>query len=171
MPEPRAAVGAEDHEVVAALPRLADDLPRRGAGEDLRLQGEVRSLRGLRGETPVRSSASPPPTAASGEAFRIDGLPEDALRRIRGRRIGAIFQDPLTSLNPLYTVSRQLVETIRTHLDATPTEARRRAVELLQQLALLVPQLGGLFRREAARRERQTRSGGKVVDRPNSDRC
>src|SRR5204862_6824130 len=46
---------------------------------------------------------------------RIDNLPPEALRRIRGREIRAIFQDPLTSLNPLYTIGRQLVETIPTH--------------------------------------------------------
>ena len=49
------------------------------------------------------------------------------MRRIRGRRIGAIFQDPLTSLNPLYTVGAQLVETIRTHLDVSAGEARASA--------------------------------------------
>src|SRR5262245_40934549 len=57
---------------------------------------------------------------------RIDNLPADAMRRIRGRRIGAIFQDPLTSLNPLYTVGQQLVDTIRTHL---PVSARQRSEE------------------------------------------
>ncbi|WP_141235427.1 ATP-binding cassette domain-containing protein, partial [Acinetobacter baumannii] len=63
----------------------------------------------------------PPGRIAAGEirlqGQRIDNLPPAQLRRIRGRRIGAIFQDPLTSLNPLYTVGQQLVETIRTHLD------------------------------------------------------
>src|SRR5215471_18486460 len=46
---------------------------------------------------------------------RVDRLPDEAMRRIRGREVGAIFQDPLTSLNPLYTIGRQLIETIRTH--------------------------------------------------------
>jgi peptide/nickel transport system ATP-binding protein len=53
------------------------------------------------------------------------------MRRVRGREIGAVFQDPLTSLNPLYTVGRQLAETIVTHLDMTWSQARNRAVELL----------------------------------------
>ena len=50
------------------------------------------------------------------EGRRIDNLPHDELRRVRGRRIGVIFQDPLTSLNPLYTIGEQLEETILTHL-------------------------------------------------------
>src|SRR3712207_8347997 len=50
-------------------------------------------------------------------------------RRIRGRKIGAIFQDPLTSLNPLFSVGRQLVETIQTHTDLSPTKARERALD------------------------------------------
>ena len=58
------------------------------------------------------------------------------MRQVRGRRIGAVFQDPLTSLNPLYTVGQQLIETIRTHLDVTPAGARRKAVELLQEVGI-----------------------------------
>jgi peptide/nickel transport system ATP-binding protein len=58
------------------------------------------------------------------------------MRAIRGRRIGAIFQDPLTSLNPLYTVGRQLVETIRTHLPLSEAQARARAIKLLQETGI-----------------------------------
>ena len=58
------------------------------------------------------------------------------MRRIRGREIGAIFQDPLTSLNPLYTVGRQLIETIQTHLPLTDSQARTRAVDLLQSTGI-----------------------------------
>src|SRR3712207_9266765 len=58
------------------------------------------------------------------------------MRRIRGREIGAIFQDPLTSLNPLFSVGRQLVETIQTHTDLSPTKARERAVALLKEVGI-----------------------------------
>ncbi len=67
---------------------------------------------------------------------RIDTLPHEAMRQLRGRHIGAIFQDPMTSLNPLYTVGQQLVQTIRTHLRLTDAQARERAVELLQQTGI-----------------------------------
>ena len=60
------------------------------------------------------------------EGSRIDDLPPERMRRPRGRKIAAIFQDPLTSLNPLFTVDRQLVETIQTHLDLGREQARRR---------------------------------------------
>jgi peptide/nickel transport system ATP-binding protein len=108
-------------------------------GEVLGVVGESGAGKSITG-TAVIGLLEPPGRIARGRILlrgeRIDGLPEDALRRIRGRRIGAVFQDPLTSLNPLYTVSQQLVETIRTHVDATPTEARRRAVQLLQEVGI-----------------------------------
>jgi peptide/nickel transport system ATP-binding protein len=58
------------------------------------------------------------------------------MRKIRGRQIGAIFQDPLTSLNPLYTIGQQLVETILTHLAVSEGEARERAIKLLRETGI-----------------------------------
>jgi peptide/nickel transport system ATP-binding protein len=58
------------------------------------------------------------------------------LRRIRGRRIGTIFQDPLTTLNPLYTIGRQLVETMQTHARLTDAEARRKAIGWLDRVGI-----------------------------------
>ena len=69
----------------------------------------------------------PPGRIAGGEihlsGMRIDNLPPEEMRRIRGKRIGMIFQDPLTSLNPLYRIGDQIVETIRTHTNLS--EPRR----------------------------------------------
>jgi len=62
------------------------------------------------------------------------------MRRIRGRRIGAIFQDPLTSLNPLYTIGRQIEETILTHLPLSKSEARARALSLLREVGIPAPE-------------------------------
>ena len=70
------------------------------------------------------------------EGRRIDNLPYEQMRAIRGRRIGAIFQDPLTSLNPLYTVGRQLTETILAHLPVNAAEARQRAIQLLKDTGI-----------------------------------
>jgi len=71
---------------------------------------------------------------------RIDALDEDGKRALRGRRIGAIFQDPLTSLDPLFTIGNQLEETLRTHLPLTASEARARALALLQEVGIPAPE-------------------------------
>jgi peptide/nickel transport system ATP-binding protein len=70
------------------------------------------------------------------EGRQLNGLPQETMRRIRGAKIGAIFQDPLTSLNPLYSIGRQLIETLTTHTHLSPAQARPRAVELLNEVGI-----------------------------------
>jgi len=67
---------------------------------------------------------------------RIDNLPMDALRKVRGGQIGTIFQDPLTSLNPLQRIGDQLAETALTHLPITRSEARDRALAALEDVGI-----------------------------------
>jgi peptide/nickel transport system ATP-binding protein len=108
-------------------------------GEVLGVVGESGAGKSLTGAA-IIGLLEPPGRVAGGEILldgkRIDDLPYEAMRRIRGREIGAIFQDPLTSLNPLYTVGRQLTETILTHLDVSEAEARERALKLLQEVGI-----------------------------------
>ena len=109
------------------------------AGEVLGVVGESGAGKSLTGAA-VIGLLEPPGCIAGGEISlngrRIDNLPFEDMRKIRGREIGAIFQDPLTSLNPLYTIGRQITETIETHLDLTPAQARARAIELLQEVGI-----------------------------------
>ena len=108
-------------------------------GEILGVVGESGAGKSLTGAS-IIGLLEPPGRIASGEILlegeRIDHLPYEQMRAIRGRRIGAIFQDPLTSLNPLYSVGRQLVETITTHLALSPAEARERAIQLLNDTGI-----------------------------------
>ena len=108
-------------------------------GEILGVVGESGAGKSLTGAA-IIGLLEPPGRVASGEirldGERIDHLSHDKMRHIRGRKIGAIFQDPLTSLNPLYTVGRQLVETIQAHLPVSGAEARRRAISLLQDTGI-----------------------------------
>ncbi|WIT09820.1 ABC transporter ATP-binding protein [Paucibacter sediminis] len=113
------------------------------AGEILGVVGESGAGKSLTGAS-IIGLLDPPGRIAGGEirleGQRIDNLPYEQMRRIRGRRIGAIFQDPLTSLNPLYTVGQQLIETITAHLGLSHQQARRRAIELLQQTGIPAPE-------------------------------
>jgi len=109
------------------------------AGEILGVVGESGAGKSMTGAA-VIGLIDPPGRISSGtvelNGKRIDGLRGEAMRRIRGRRIGSIFQDPLTSLNPVYTVGRHLVETIRTHLPLNEAQARARALELLEEVEI-----------------------------------
>jgi len=112
-------------------------------GEVLGVVGESGAGKSLTGAA-IIGLMEPPGRIAAGEVRlageRIDNLAYEELRRIRGRRIGAIFQDPLTSLNPLYTVGAQLSETIRTHLDVDAAGARERALALLREVGIPAPE-------------------------------
>ncbi len=112
-------------------------------GEVLGLVGESGAGKSLTGSA-VIGLIEPPGRITGGrillEGERIDNLPPAAMRRLRGRKIGAVFQDPLTSLDPLYSIGRQLVETIRTHMDLGEREARDRAVGLLREVGIPAPE-------------------------------
>lgn len=109
------------------------------SGEILGVVGESGAGKSLTGAA-IIGLLDPPGRIAGGEIHfngrRIDNLPESRKRHIRGREIGAIFQDPLTSLNPLYTVGKQLTETIQTHLDLNHKQALERAIELLESTGI-----------------------------------
>jgi peptide/nickel transport system ATP-binding protein len=108
-------------------------------GEVLGVVGESGAGKSLTGAA-IIGLLEPPGRIAGGEILlagrRIDNLGYDEMRKIRGAQIGAIFQDPLTSLNPLYTVGRQLTETILTHIKLTPQQARTRAIDLLKEVGI-----------------------------------
>ncbi len=108
-------------------------------GEILGVVGESGAGKSLTGAS-IIGLLEPPGRIASGqillEGQRIDNLNHDEMRHIRGRKIGAIFQDPLTSLNPLYSVGRQLMETIQAHLPVNQAEARKRAIDLLKSTGI-----------------------------------
>jgi peptide/nickel transport system ATP-binding protein len=111
-------------------------------GEVLGVVGESGAGKSLTGAA-IIGLIDPPGRIGAGQVLldgrRIDNLPPEAMRRVRGREIGAVFQDPLTSLNPLYTIGRQLIETITTHLDMSPGEARQRALDLLAEVGISAP--------------------------------
>jgi peptide/nickel transport system ATP-binding protein len=111
-------------------------------GEVLGVVGESGAGKSLTGAA-IIGLIDAPGRIAGGEirlsGRRIDALPYHEMRRVRGREIGAVFQDPLTSLNPLYTIGRQLIETITTHLDMSPREARQRALDLLAEVGISAP--------------------------------
>ncbi|WP_238367745.1 ABC transporter ATP-binding protein [Mesobacterium pallidum] len=108
-------------------------------GEILGVVGESGAGKSMTGMA-ILGLLEPPGRIAGGQIYlsgdRIDDLTEPQMQAIRGRRIGAIFQDPLTSLNPLFKVGDQLVETIRLHTGLTKTQARARALDLMREVGI-----------------------------------
>lgn len=113
-------------------------------GEILGLVGESGAGKSLTGMALVGLTDPQLKATARGihlSGRRIDGLTPRQMRAVRGREIGVIFQDPLTSLDPLFTVGDQLTETIRCHLPLDAGEAHDRAVDLLRQVGIPAPEL------------------------------
>jgi len=111
--------------------------------------GEVLAIVGESGSGKTQSSMSllgllPPNGRATGSA-KLDGqellgLRGAAARRIRGKEIAVIFQEPMTALNPVYTIGFQIMETLRSHFTMAPKEARERALELLRMVEIPEPE-------------------------------
>jgi peptide/nickel transport system ATP-binding protein len=108
-------------------------------GEVFGIVGESGAGKSLTGQS-IIGLLEPPGRIGAGKIFfkdqRIDRLPYHQMRRMRGKEIGMIFQDPLTSLNPLYTIGKQLVETILTHSARNAQQARQHAIKLLYEVGI-----------------------------------
>ncbi|MCS6963133.1 ABC transporter ATP-binding protein [Thermoflexus sp.] len=109
-------------------------------GETLGIVGESGSGKSVTMLSILRLIPQPPGRITKGEVFfqGVDllKLDEADIRRIRGSKIAMVFQDPMTSLNPVLTIGRQITEVLETHLNMSPREARRRAIELLQMVGI-----------------------------------
>ncbi|MCW5688091.1 MAG: ABC transporter ATP-binding protein [Pseudolabrys sp.] len=114
-----------------------------GKGEVLGVVGESGAGKSVTGSA-IIGLIDRPGRIAGGEVLlhgqRIDNLPAEDMRRLRGRKIGMIFQDPLTSLDPLFRVGDQLIETIQTHSDLSAGAARERAIALLAEVGIPAPE-------------------------------
>ena len=127
------------HRTLHAIDGVSFDIAK---GEVLGVVGESGAGKSVTGLA-VIGLLDPPGRISGGEirlsGLRIDHLPAEDIRRIRGKRIGMIFQDPLTSLNPLYRIGDQIVETIKTHTSLSVTAARKRAIDLLAEVGIPAP--------------------------------
>ncbi|MGB5113366.1 MAG: ABC transporter ATP-binding protein [Mycobacterium sp.] len=126
--------------VVGAVDGVSFDL---AAGEVLAIVGESGSGKSVTAQTVIGLTRAP--NATIGGAVRFDGkdltqLNDGELQSIRGEHIAMVFQDPMTSLNPVYRVGDQITEMIRAHRDVSRAEARDRAVELLRTVGIPNPE-------------------------------
>ena len=113
---------------------------RVGRGETVALVGESGSGKSVSAMSILRLLAYPAASHPSGE-IHFDGkdilkLPDADMREVRGGRISIIFQEPMTSLNPLHTIERQVGEMIRLHRRCSDEEARPRVIELLTRVGI-----------------------------------
>ncbi len=115
-----------------------------GRGQTVGVVGESGSGKSVTALSVMRLVASPPGRIASG-SVRYAGkellsLPEREMRAIRGDRIGMIFQEPMTSLNPVFTVGDQIAEAVRLHQGKSRKEARAVAIEMLAKVGIPAPE-------------------------------
>ena len=113
-------------------------------GETLGMVGESGSGKSVTSREIMRLIATPPARIDSGEILfegrDILKMSDDELRSIRGNRISMIFQEPMTSLNPVYTCGDQIMEVIRLHKGVSKKEARQMAIEMLREVGVQSPE-------------------------------
>ena len=133
-----------DEGEVRAVNDVSLVIPR---GKTLGLVGESGSGKSVTAFSVMRLIASPGRIVAGQIALTTNGkkidlaqLDEQELRGVRGGQVSMIFQEPMTSLNPVFTIGAQIVEAIRLHQKASPSEARRLAVEMLRKVRIPVPE-------------------------------
>ncbi|RYU45388.1 ABC transporter ATP-binding protein [Aliivibrio finisterrensis] len=128
------------HGVHAAVKSLSFSIER---GEIVGVVGESGAGKSTVGNA-VIDLLSPPGVIAGGDVFldgeKVSGLTSEEMRKVRGSKIGFIFQDPMTSLNPLFTVEQQLTETIHANLKVSAEEAYARALSLMEQVGIPQPE-------------------------------
>jgi oligopeptide transport system ATP-binding protein len=128
---------SEDEKTVRAVDGVSFDVQR---GETLGIVGESGSGKSVTNLSIMRLIPIPPGRIVDGEVL-FDGrdllkLPERDLRRIRGKRIAMIFQDPMTSLNPFMRISGQLMEVTRLHLGHSRSQAKEHAIKMLEMVGI-----------------------------------
>ncbi|GAS96660.1 oligopeptide/dipeptide ABC transporter ATPase [Mycolicibacterium canariasense] len=112
-------------------------------GEILAIVGESGSGKSVTAQTLLGLTRAPNATISGSVTFdgiELNTLDDDGWQAVRGERIAMIFQDPMTSLNPVYRVGDQLIEMIRAHRDVSKAEARDRAIELLRSVGIPNPE-------------------------------
>ena len=123
--------------IVKAVDDISFQLKR---GQTLGIVGESGSGKSVTNLSIIRLIPTPPGKIASGQVF-FNGsdlllLSNEAIRKIRGRRIAMIFQDPMTSLNPFMKISKQLMEMTQLHLGHTKAQARAHAIKMLETVGI-----------------------------------
>jgi peptide/nickel transport system ATP-binding protein len=129
-----------EESVVHAVKNISFSIPK---GKTVGLVGESGSGKSVTSLAMMRLIPSPPGRVASGQIL-MDGkdllkFSERQMRSIRGNRISMIFQEPMTSLNPVFTIGNQITETLRLHQKMSKKEAWARAAELLEQVGIPHP--------------------------------
>ncbi|HKP43349.1 ABC transporter ATP-binding protein [Mycobacterium sp.] len=131
---------ATEDGVVRAVDGVSFEL---AAGEILAIVGESGSGKSVTAQTITGLTRAPNARISGSVTYRgreLNGLDDDQLRDVRGEQIAMVFQDPMTSLNPVYRVGRQIAEMIRAHRDVSHREAEERAVELLRSVGIPNPE-------------------------------
>ncbi|MCE9672748.1 ABC transporter ATP-binding protein [Myxococcus stipitatus] len=131
---------SRDEGPVRAVDGVSFSVP---AGGTLGVVGESGCGKSLTALSVLRLAPQPPVKVAGGRVFfqgrDLLALSPEELRRVRGRHAAMVFQEPMTSLNPVFTVGEQIAEGVRLHLGASRSQARERAVEMLRQVGIPAP--------------------------------